>query len=52
MQKLSDSIKRPNLQIMGIGEREKMQVKSICNVFSKIIVENFQNIEKEMPIQV
>jgi hypothetical protein len=52
MQELTDSIKRPNLRIMGIEEREEVQAKGIHNIFSKIITENFPNLEKAMPIQV
>jgi hypothetical protein len=52
MQEFTDSIKRPNLRIMGIEEREEVQAKGICNIFSKIITENFPNLEKTMPIQV
>jgi hypothetical protein len=51
MQELTDSIKRPNLRIMGI-EEEEVQAKGIRNIFNKIITENFQNLEKAMPIQV
>jgi hypothetical protein len=52
MQELTDSIKRPNLRVMGIEEGEEMQVKGMHNVFSKIITENFPNLEKTMPIQI
>jgi hypothetical protein len=52
MQEFCYSIKTPNLIIMGIEEREVVQVKGICNIFNKIMAENFQNLEKEMPIQV
>jgi hypothetical protein len=52
MQELTDSIKRPNLRIMGIEEREEVEAKGICNTFNKIITENFPNLEKSMPIQV
>jgi hypothetical protein len=40
MQELTDSIKRPNLRIMGI--EEEVQVKGMHNIFNKIIMENFQ----------
>jgi hypothetical protein len=50
-QDLSDSIKRPNLQIMG-NEGEEVQVKGIHNIFNKIIVENFPNLKEELSIQV
>jgi hypothetical protein len=52
MQELTDSIKRPNLTIMGIKEGEKVKAKGIHNIFNKIITENFLNLEKAMPIQV
>jgi hypothetical protein len=52
MQKLTDSIKRTNLRIMGIEEGEGVQTKRICNIFNKIITENFPNLDRTMPIQV
>jgi hypothetical protein len=51
MQELTDSIKRTNLRIMGIEEGEEVQTKGIHNIFNKIIIENFQNLEKVMPIE-
>jgi hypothetical protein len=52
MQELTNSIKRPNLRIMGIEEGEEVQAKGMCNIFNKIITENLPNLEKTMPIQV
>jgi hypothetical protein len=37
---------------MGIVEGEEVQAKGICNIFNKIITENFPNLEKVLPIQV
>jgi hypothetical protein len=37
---------------MSIEEGEEVQAKGICNIFNKIITENFPNLEKTMPIQV
>jgi hypothetical protein len=51
MQEFTDSIKRPNLRIMGIKEGEEVQAEGICNIFTKI-TEKFPNLEKTMPIQV
>jgi hypothetical protein len=51
MQELTDSIKRPNLRIMGIEEGEEVQAKGMHNIFNKIITESFPNLEKTMPIQ-
>jgi archaeosine-15-forming tRNA-guanine transglycosylase len=52
MQELTDSIKRPNLRIMGIEEAEEVKAKGMHNIFNKIITEKFLNLEKAMPIQV
>jgi chromosome segregation ATPase len=52
MQELTNSIKRPNLIIMGIEEGEEVQSKEIHNIFNKIITKNFPNVEKECPIEV
>jgi chromosome segregation ATPase len=51
MQDLTDSIKRPNLRIMGIEEGEEVQAKGMSNIFKKIITENFPNLEKSIHIQ-
>jgi membrane-associated HD superfamily phosphohydrolase len=52
MQELTDSIKRPNLRIMGIEEGQEVQTKGICNIFNKMVTENFPNLEKTMHIQI
>jgi archaeosine-15-forming tRNA-guanine transglycosylase len=52
MQELTDSIKRPNLRIIGIEEGEEVQAKGIHNIFNQIITENFPNLEKTKSIQV
>jgi hypothetical protein len=49
MQELTDSIKRPNLRIIGIEEGEEVQAKGISNI---IITETFPNLEKVLLIQV
>jgi hypothetical protein len=41
MQELTNSIKRPNMRIMGIEEGQEVQAKRIHNTFNKII-ENSQ----------
>jgi hypothetical protein len=51
MQELTDSIKRPNLRIMGIEEGEEVHAKGMSNRFNKIITENFPNLEKSIPMQ-
>jgi hypothetical protein len=51
MQELTDSIKTPSLRIMGI-EGEEAQAKGICNIFNKIIIENFPNVQQLLFIKV
>jgi chromosome segregation ATPase len=51
MEELTDSIKRPNMRIMGI-EGEEVKAKGMHNIFNKIITANFPNLEKTMPPQV
>jgi hypothetical protein len=51
LQELTDSIKRPNLRLMGIKEGEEVQAKGMRDIFNKIITENFPNLEKSIPIQ-
>jgi chromosome segregation ATPase len=51
-QEVCDSIKRPNLLIMGIKEGKGMQTKGICNIFNKIITENLPSLKEELSIQV
>jgi hypothetical protein len=43
MHELTDSIKTPNLRIMGI--EEEVQATGIHNIFKKIITEDFPNLE-------
>jgi hypothetical protein len=50
MQELTDSIKRPDLRIIFI-KGEEVQAKGMSNIFHKIIMENFPNLEKDIPIQ-
>jgi hypothetical protein len=46
---LQDTIKRPNLQIMGM--EKEVQSKDIENIFNKRITEKFPNLDKEMVIE-
>jgi hypothetical protein len=52
MQELTDSVKRPNLKIMGIEQGEEEQAERMHNIFNKAFTENFPNLDKTMPIQV
>jgi hypothetical protein len=50
IQEIWDTMKRPNLRIIGIEEDEEPQLQGPENIFNKIIEENFFNLKKEMPI--
>ena len=52
IQEIQDTMRRPNLRIIGIEESEDSQLKGLVNIFNKIIEENFPNLKKEMPINI
>jgi hypothetical protein len=39
-------MRRPNIRIISIEEREDSHIKGPVNIFSKIIHENFPNLER------
>ena len=43
---------RPYLRIIRTKENEDFQLKSLENVFNKILKENFPNLKKEMTVKV
>jgi hypothetical protein len=45
-------MRRPNLWIKGVDEKEKFQLKRPVNIFNKIIEENVPNLKKEMPMNI
>jgi hypothetical protein len=47
VQEIKDTMRRPNLQIIGVDENEDFQLKGPANIFNKIIEENFPNLKKE-----
>jgi uncharacterized coiled-coil protein SlyX len=47
IQEIQDTMRRPNLQIIGVDENEDFQLKGPVNIFNKIIEENFP-----MPINI
>ena len=52
IQDIQDTMKRPNLRIIGIEGSKDSQLKGSENFFNKIIEENFPNLKKEMAIKV
>ena len=49
---IQDTMRRPNLQIIGLHENEDFKLKRPANIFNKIIEENFPNLKKEMPMNI
>ena len=47
IQEIQDTVKRPNLRIIGIEESEDSKLKGQVIIFKKIIEENFPNLKKE-----
>jgi hypothetical protein len=52
IQEIQDTMRRPNLRIIGIKESEDSQLNGPVNTFSKIIEEKFPKLKKEMPINI
>jgi hypothetical protein len=52
IQEIQDTLRRPNLQIIGVDENDDFQLKGPANIFNKIIKENFPNLKKEMPMNI
>lgn len=46
-----DTIKRPNLLIIGINEAEESQSNGTEQIFNKITEANFPQIKEDTPIQ-
>ena len=41
IQEVQDTMRRPNLRIVGIDENEDFQLKGPVNIFNKIVEEKF-----------
>jgi hypothetical protein len=52
IQEIQDTMRRPNLRIIGVDENEDFQLKGPVNIFNKIIEENFPNLKTEMPMNI
>ena len=52
IQEIQNTMRRPNLRIIGIEESKDSQLKGPVNIFNKIIEENFPNLKKEMPMNI
>ena len=52
IQEIQDTMRRPNLNIIGTEKSEDSQLKGPINIFNKIIEENFPNLKKEMHMNI
>ena len=52
MQEIQDTMRRTNLRIIGMDDKEDFQLKGPANIFNKIIEENFPKLKKEVPIHI
>jgi wobble nucleotide-excising tRNase len=52
IQEIQDTMRKPNLRIIGIKESKDSQLKGPVNIFNKITEENFPNLKKEMPANI
>jgi hypothetical protein len=52
IQEIHDTMRRPNLQIIGVDENEDFQLTGSANIFNKIIEENFPNLKNDMPMNI
>jgi hypothetical protein len=52
IQKIKDTMRRRNLQIIGVDENEDFQLRGPAIIFNKIIEENFQILKEEMPMNI
>jgi hypothetical protein len=52
IQEIQDTMRRPNLRLIGIDENDDFQLKGPVNIFNKIREENFPNLKKEMAMNI
>jgi hypothetical protein len=52
IQEIQDTLRKPNLRIICIDDKEAIQLKGPGNIFFKIIEENFPNLKNEMPMNI
>ena len=48
IQEIQDTMRRPNLRIIGIEEGKEYQLRGTVNIFNKIIEENFPTLKNDM----
>ena len=52
IQEIQDTMRGPNLRVIGIKESEDTQFKGPVSIFNKIIEENFPKLKKKVPMNI
>jgi hypothetical protein len=52
IQEIQETMRRPNLWIIGVDENEDFQLKGPVNIFNKIIEDNLPNQKREMSMNI
>jgi hypothetical protein len=52
IKEIQETIRRPNLSIIGVYENDDFHLKGPANIFNKIIEENFPKLKKELPMYI
>jgi hypothetical protein len=52
IQEIQDTMRRPNVLIIGVDKNEDFQLKGPANIFNKIIEEIIPNLKKEMSMNI
>jgi uncharacterized coiled-coil protein SlyX len=52
IKEIQNTMRRPNLGIIGVDETEDFQLKGPANIFNNVIEENFPNLKKDMPMNI
>jgi methyl-accepting chemotaxis protein len=52
IQEIQDTMRRPDLRIIGVDVNEDFQLRGTSNIFNKIIEENFSNLKIDMPMNI
>jgi hypothetical protein len=52
IQEIKDTMRRPNIRIIGIEESKYSKFKGPINIFNKIMEENYPNLKKERSMNI
>ena len=52
VQEIQDTMRRPNLRIIGIEEGKEYQLRGAVNIFNKVIEKNFPTLKNEITMNI